>query len=160
MKKLIALLLSLITILAIAPACSINDTEVSVIWLNYSAERALKGDCDQFQATIADAFDRGAYIEFDNFGKEFYVSEERRFAYDLERIRLLRTLIDEGYLKQLLLSCDVCLKTCLRTYGGYGYDHVLVNIVPMMEDAGISSAAIDDLLIYNPAEFLDNGGLL
>ena len=63
MKKLIALLLSLITILAIAPACSINDTEVSVIWLNYSAERALKGDCDQFQATIADAFDRGAYIE-------------------------------------------------------------------------------------------------
>ena len=63
MKKLIALLLTLITILAIAPACSINDTEVSVIWLNYSAERALKGDCDQFQATIADAFDRGAYIE-------------------------------------------------------------------------------------------------
>lgn len=63
MKKLIALLLSLITILAIAPACSINDTEVSVIWLDYSAERALKGDCDQFQATIADAFDRGAYIE-------------------------------------------------------------------------------------------------
>ncbi len=63
MKKLIALLLTLITILAIAPACSINDTEVSVIWLDYSAERALKGECDQFQATIADAFDRGAYIE-------------------------------------------------------------------------------------------------
>ena len=63
MKKLIALLLSLITILAIAPSCSINDTEVSVIWLNYSAERALNGECDQFQATIADAFDRGAYIE-------------------------------------------------------------------------------------------------
>ena len=53
----------------------------------------------------------------------------------------------------------MCLKTCLRTYGGWGYDHVLVNIVPMMEDAGISQAAIDDLLIHNPAEFLDNGGL-
>lgn len=63
MKKIIALLLSLITLLAFAPACSINKTEVSVLWSNYSAERALIGECDEFQATIADAFDRGAYIE-------------------------------------------------------------------------------------------------
>ena len=24
--------------------------------------------------------DKGVYIEFDNFGKEFYVNKERRFA--------------------------------------------------------------------------------
>ena len=43
--------------------------------------------------------DRGAYVEFDNFGKEFYLSEERRFIYDLERIRLLKQLIEAGYYK-------------------------------------------------------------
>ena len=108
---------------------------------------------------------KGVYVEFDNFGKEYYVDREARregyglFVHDTDRVACLKTLIDEGYGKQLLASCDVCLKTCLRTYGGWGYDHVLVNIVPMMEDAGISQAAIDDLLIHNPAEFLDNGGL-
>ena len=107
----------------------------------------------------------GVYVEFDNFGKEYYVDREARregyglFVHDTDRVECLKTLIDEGYGKQLLASCDVCLKTCLRTYGGWGYDHVLVNIVPMMEDAGIQKAAIDDLLIHNPAEFLDNGGL-
>ena len=108
---------------------------------------------------------QGVYVEFDNFGKEYFVEKDARhdgygcFVRDTERIEFMKKLIAMGYVDQLLVSCDVCLKTCLRTYGGWGYDHVLVNIVPMMEDAGISQAAIDDLLIYNPAEFLDNGGL-
>ena len=51
-------------------------------------------------------------------------------------------LIGEGYVEQILLSCDVCLKTCLRTYGGWGYDHVLTNIVPMMEEAGIDTRIV------------------
>ena len=104
---------------------------------------------------------KGVYIEFDNFGKEYYVEREARrsgyglFVHDTDRVNCLKTLIDEGYLKQLLLSCDVCLKTCLRTYGGYGYDHVLVNIVPMMEDAGITADEIRTMLVDNPAVFLD-----
>lgn len=109
--------------------------------------------------------DMGVYIEFDNFGKEYYVDREARregyglFVHDVDRVNCLKTLIDEGYGKQILVSCDVCLKTCLRTYGGWGYDHVLVNVVPMMEDAGISQDAIHALLVENPANFLDNGGL-
>ena len=105
--------------------------------------------------------EKGVYIEFDNFGKEYYVDREARrsgyglFVHDTDRVKCLKTLIDEGYLSQILLSCDVCLKTCLRTYGGYGYDHVLVNIVPMMEEAGISPEAIRTMLVDNPAAFLD-----
>ena len=104
---------------------------------------------------------RGVYIEFDNFGKEYYVDREARrdgyglFVHDTDRVACLKTLIDEGYEDRLLVSCDVCLKSCLRTYGGYGYDHVLVNIVPMMEDAGISQAVIAKLLSENPLHFLD-----
>jgi phosphotriesterase-related protein len=67
----------------------------------------------------------------------------------------LKRLIDDGYKNQILLSCDVCLKTCLRTYGGWGYDHVLKNIVPMMEDEGISKEDIKLMLIDNPGNFLD-----
>lgn len=63
MKKLISLFIVLVLAFAIAPACSINKTEVSVLWSDYSAERALKAECSEIQATFADAFDRGAYIE-------------------------------------------------------------------------------------------------
>ena len=104
---------------------------------------------------------KGVSIEFDNFGKEYYVDREARrsgyglFVHDTDRVDCLKALIDEGYAKQLLLSCDVCLKSCLRAYGGYGYDHVLVNIVPMMQDAGISDADIHQMLYENPLAFLD-----
>lgn len=63
MKKLISILLILTLVLAFTPSCSINKGEVSVLWSNYSAERAKKAECDELQATLADAFDRGAYIE-------------------------------------------------------------------------------------------------
>ena len=104
----------------------------------------------------------GVYVEFDNFGKEYYVDREVRnagyglFVNDVQRVQCLKQLIDEGYKSQILLSCDVCLKICLRTYGGWGYDHVLTNIVPMMEDEGISKEDIMLMLVDNPAEFLDN----
>ena len=56
--------------------------------------------------------------------------------------------------KQILLSCDVCLKTLLRSYGGWGYDHLLRNIVPVMHEEGIKQEDIDLMLINNPADFL------
>lgn len=34
-------------------------------------------------------------------------------------------MIDDGYVKQILLSCDVCLKNLLHAYGGWGYDFIL-----------------------------------
>ncbi|MBO4978901.1 MAG: hypothetical protein J6D16_00675 [Clostridia bacterium] len=117
----------------------------------------VENNMDYIRALLA----RGVYIEFDNFGKEYYVDREARrsgyglFVHDTDRVDCLKTLIGEGYAGQLLLSCDVCLKTCLRAFGGYGYDHVLVNIVPMMQDAGISDADIHRMLYENPLAFLD-----
>lgn len=103
---------------------------------------------------------RGVYVEFDNFGKEYYIRREVRnsgyglFVHDTERVTLLKKMIDDGYLRQILLSCDVCLKNLLHTYGGWGYDHVLTNIVPMMEDEGITEEQIHTLLVENPADWL------
>ena len=103
---------------------------------------------------------QGVYVEFDNFGKEYFVEKEARhdgygcFVTDVERVLFLKKLIEMGYVNQILASCDVCLKTCLRTYGAWGYDHVLANVVPMMQEFGISDADIDTILRKNPADFL------
>jgi len=105
---------------------------------------------------------QGVYIEFDNFGKEFYADRRHKsvlkglFARDIERVRAIKELIADGYLSQILISNDVCLKTCLHQYGGWGYDHILTNIIPMMEDEGLTKAQINVLMCDNPAAFLDN----
>lgn len=103
---------------------------------------------------------KGVYVEFDNFGKEYYIRREVRnsgygnFVHDTDRVTLLKKMIDDGYLKQILLSCDLCLKNLMHRYGGWGYDHVLTNIVPMMEDEGITQEQINTLLKENPADWL------
>ncbi len=105
--------------------------------------------------------ERGVFVEFDNFGKEYYVAESARrlgygpFVNDGQRVEFVKTLIGHGYLSQILLSCDVCLKTLLCSYGGYGYAHVLENIVPRLMEAGVTREQIDTMLIDNPARFLD-----
>lgn len=105
----------------------------------------------------------GVYVEFDNFGKEFYSDKRHRsvlkglFARDIERVRAVKALIAEGFQSRILLSNDVCLKTCLHSYGGWGYDHMITNIMPMMEDEGITVEQIQTLMVKNPAVFLDDG---
>jgi len=99
----------------------------------------------------------GVNIEFDDFGKEFYIPKSDKgfaggpFARDIERVRMIGELLNRDYESQILITTDVCLKNLLRTYGGFGYDHILTNIVPMMRDEGISQRSIDNILTRNPA---------
>lgn len=103
---------------------------------------------------------KGVFVEFDNFGKEYYIKREVRnsgyglFVHDTDRVKLLKKMIDDGYLSQILLSCDVCLKNLLHKYGGWGYDHLLTNVVPMMEDEGITNEQIETMLKINPKNWL------
>ena len=105
--------------------------------------------------------DLGVMIEFDNFGKEFYISPREngllkgRFAYDLERCKLIADLVKDGYCGQILVCNDICLKNMLCAYGGNGYGHITDHIVPMLEDVGLSRAQVEKILIENPADFLD-----
>jgi phosphotriesterase-related protein len=102
----------------------------------------------------------GVNIEFDNFGKEFYILKRDRgfaggvFARDIERVQVIGRLLERGFLEQLLITNDVCLKTMWRRYGGFGYDHILKTIVPMLLDEGIDQGAINTLLRDNPARIL------
>ena len=98
--------------------------------------------------------DAGVYVEFDNFGKEFYVSRERRFAYDLERIEMMKLLIDEGYGKRILVCNDICLKSMWLKYGGLGYSHILRTVRKMATDYGIGEELYKSILTENVRNFL------
>jgi phosphotriesterase-related protein len=103
--------------------------------------------------------DRGAYAEMDHVGKEFYIdSSDFVMATDWERVEAMATLVREGYQKRLLISQDVCFKTELVAYGGWGYAHILNNIVPMMVRRGISRESIATIMVSNPADVLDVDG--
>ena len=114
--------------------------------------------CEEY---IMEILKKGANVEFDDFGKEFYCDQRRSnfllgsFASDVERVKFLKMLCDKGYAKQILISNDICLKGMFHRYGGWGYDHIISNIVPMMEDFGISSGDIELMTKINPRNLLD-----
>lgn len=112
---------------------------------------------------IMGILERGAYAEFDDFGKEYYVDRRNRnllegsFARDTERVKFIKKLIERGFLKQILITNDICLKSMLHKYGGWGYEHIPRNIVPMMEDFGIDKKDIETIIRDNPIRFLERG---
>ncbi len=113
-------------------------------------------DLDYIQALLK----RGVFVEFDNFGKEFTIENDTRgfaggvFARDIDRIKAVKEILGWGYEKQLLITNDICLKSMLHHYGGWGYDHILRNIVPMMLNEKIPENLIDTLLRDNPKYLL------
>ena len=118
-------------------------------------------DVENREDYIFELLDMGVFLEFDNFGKEMATDlwdvkpGSGRFATDWERVHLIRKIVDRGYAGQMLFSCDVCLKTLLHAYGGWGYDHVLTHIMPMLLEVGVARREIDRILTENPARWLD-----
>ena len=119
-------------------------------------------DVDINERYIRQLLKRGVCVEFDNFGKEFYIDAADRkgfcggvFARDIERVRAIYGLLESGYERQILISTDICLKGLLRRYGGWGYGHILEHIVPMLRDEGVPLKVIRVLLVGNPRRLLD-----
>jgi len=98
---------------------------------------------------------RGAYFGFFAFG---HVYSNPRWSIppttDDDRIRVLLTLVEKGFISQILLSCDVCFKMNLFKYGGGGYGHILINIIPRLRQLGFSDLEVNNLLIDNPRKLL------
>lgn len=118
-------------------------------------------DVENREDYIFQLLDQGVYVEFDNFGKEMATDPwdikpgSGAFVTDKDRVLLLKKIIDRGYTRQLLFSCDVCLKSLLHAYGGWGYDHVLVHILPALKQLGVTDAQLEEILVHNPARWLD-----
>ncbi|MBI3989935.1 MAG: phosphotriesterase-related protein [candidate division NC10 bacterium] len=95
----------------------------------------------------------GCYLEYDLFGLEssyFPFNPAFDLPSDGQRMEQVTQLIEAGHLAQLLLSHDICTKVRLTKFGGHGYHHLLVNIVPRLRRKGLDEAAILTLLVENP----------
>lgn len=102
----------------------------------------------EYQASLAD---RGAFIEYDMIGMDFfYADQQAQSPCDEENARAIRRLIEAGYLAHILISQDVFLKMMLTRYGGWGYAHILKNFVPRLKRHGVSEEQIRVLLVENP----------
>lgn len=103
----------------------------------------------------------GIYFEADCFGNEFYVDNGAYdsdspwyFSSDGERLDSIADIFKNGLEHKLLLSQDVCSKMQTVRYGGYGYAHILENIVPMLEYRGISRDRVLKVMRENTARLI------
>ncbi len=100
--------------------------------------------------------DTGAVAEWDFFGIE---SSHYPFApFDLPndgmRLDHIAALFARGHGEQVAISQDICTRTRLRRFGGHGYAHIPLNIVPMMRRKGFDETMIKQLLVDTPRRLL------
>ena len=99
----------------------------------------------------------GAYIEFDQFGLEFPLNLGSKTLWlprDIDRIRAVKRHIDMGNANNILISQDICFKTSLIKYGGWGYGHILRDLLGYMKEEGISDESLNMILTENPKRVL------
>lgn len=93
---------------------------------------------------------RGAWIEYDMIGMEYYYPGEGQSPCDEDNARAIAELLDQELGHRLLLSHDVFLKTLLRAYGGFGYAHVLTSFAERLERHGVDRKTLLGILTANP----------
>ena len=95
----------------------------------------------------------GVYLEYDLFGLETsYYPYNPAFDMpnDAGRVRQILFLIEHGYLDQILMSHDIAYKHCLTRWGGFGYHHLLLSVMPRLRHKGADDKTIQTLLVDNP----------
>ena len=105
-------------------------------------------------SAVIDLARTGIWLEYDLFGLEnsYYPYHP---AFDMPndggRMAHVLALIEAGFADQILMSHDIAYKTSLVAFGGYGYHHLLVNVVPRLRAKGVDDAGLRRLLVDNPA---------
>lgn len=99
----------------------------------------------------------GCFLEYDLFGMEGYYPRHLRILdlpNDAQRVDEIIELIEKGFQNQILISHDVFTKRSRRRYGGWGYDHILRNVLTLMKDKGLKDEQINNIIIENPKRLL------
>jgi phosphotriesterase-related protein len=108
--------------------------------------------------TLRKIAEAGCFIEHDSFGFqadiEFSFGKWRDLPSDAQRLNNVKQLINEGYLGKLLISQDNCTKYRLVAYGGWGYAHILENLIPVMRAKGFTEEHLHTLMVENPKRLL------
>jgi phosphotriesterase-related protein len=102
---------------------------------------------------VIDLAQTGIWLEYDLFGMEnsyYPYNPSFDMPNDGGRMAHILALIEAGRGDRLLLSHDIAYKTSLVKYGGYGYHHLLVNVMPRLRAKGVDHAGVRRLLVDNP----------
>jgi phosphotriesterase-related protein len=103
---------------------------------------------------VIDLAQSGIWLEYDLFGMEnsyYPYNPSFDMPNDSGRMAHVLALIEAGHGDQVLMSHDIAYKNALVRYGGYGYHHLLVNVVPRLRLKGLDDAGLRRLLVENPA---------
>lgn len=107
-------------------------------------------------AAVVELARTGVRPSIDCFGLEtayYPLAPFVRMPNDGGRLAIVEALLDAGFADRVLIAQDICQKHRLTAFGGHGYDH-LVRDIPVMLEAGGRGAAVDQLLVANPAAWL------
>ncbi|XP_045159554.1 phosphotriesterase-related protein-like [Mercenaria mercenaria] len=99
----------------------------------------------------------GCYVEYDLFGIECSYYQQTPtidMPSDAERIQRIKFLIENGFQDKITASHDIHTKHRLMKYGGHGFSHILLHVVPKMLIKGISQENVDRIIKHNPQTWL------
>lgn len=97
---------------------------------------------------------RGVNLAYDGFGLEIMDPFGSFLPSDGQRIKLILQHIELGNTQKLLLSQDTWLKISLTKWGGWGYPHIINDIVPRMKKVGITDEHVHMMCVENPGRIL------
>ena len=99
--------------------------------------------------------DTGATLGFDLFGFDHSLLGVGRWPpSDRDVATVIAALVREGYGDRIVLGQDIGVRTRYKRWGGWGYDHLLRHVVPLLREVGAGDDAIDAMLVANPARLL------
>jgi phosphotriesterase-related protein len=104
---------------------------------------------------LGDLLASGAHLAFDLFGFDHSLLGAGRYPpSDADCADAIVGLVEAGWVRQIVVSQDIGVRTRLRRYGGWGYGHLLRHVVPLLRARGLDDDTLTTLLVDNPARLL------
>lgn len=101
--------------------------------------------------------DTGVVLEWDLFGQEsclYPLNPDVDMPNDAGRLRAMRKILDRGHKGQIVIAHDICHRSHMTRWGGWGYAHIHRIIIPLMRRRGFSEAEIKEILVDTPRRLL------
>jgi phosphotriesterase-related protein len=112
------------------------------------------GDSQNFDY-LERLLDRGSYLGMDRFGLDHFA--DRPLLDTPGRVRVVAELCRRGYADRLVLGHDASCYSAARpidfqerTWPNWHYRHIPRDVLPMLQEAGVSRAQIDQMTRGNP----------
>ncbi|CAB4961234.1 MAG: hypothetical protein F2840_11025 [Actinobacteria bacterium] len=101
--------------------------------------------------------ERGIRLMYDTFGSEGVFGFGTTYVQlptDTQRIVEVSRLVDCGFADMILVSQDLCYQSAKRSWGGWGFTHLIESLRPRFYAAGIEEVMLNRLMTQNPADVL------